>query len=456
MNAVKRCLALFAATLVVGACSGDPTADDAGTGLTIRTTPSVVWMREDQTLEIDVEAIDALGGTQPGSWTVTTSGPVTAALDPDYQETSTGGLAQIRRFILTPTAAGEGSVTFSGTGGDVTVPVRISPDPIAFAATISNENPAIAEEITVTAPAGVRFTAGTQVSFRANGTDTIANGLAAPSITAFNTDSTQITVLPAPGAIGRMRFTGVANVSTPTLVQTVTTAVGDSVTVPPLTSMAVTFSSATPAVNTPITITAPVNFKFRPTSTFTSNGMAYTVVSRAADSLSVVVFPTAGTAGPVSITNVQFAPLPTLSLTLPSTDPLTVAAAPNLGDDDASAGPVGIINVNLAVGGIMAVHDQATYDAPDWVGFGACCGQQDVELNVTTAGNYRVRLYWPNAADIDIAIVDGGITAFLGTALTANNPETITANLPAGTSYLLTGFYAGSAPAFVKYEILRN
>ena len=54
MNAVKRCLALFAATLVVGACSGDPTADDAGANLTIRATPGVVWMSHNSTATVHV------------------------------------------------------------------------------------------------------------------------------------------------------------------------------------------------------------------------------------------------------------------------------------------------------------------------------------------------------------------------------------------------------------------
>ena len=44
MNAVKRCLALLAATVAIGACSGDPTADLAGADLKIRATPGTVWM----------------------------------------------------------------------------------------------------------------------------------------------------------------------------------------------------------------------------------------------------------------------------------------------------------------------------------------------------------------------------------------------------------------------------
>jgi hypothetical protein len=153
----------------------------------------------------------------------------------------------------------------------------------------------------------------------------------------------------------------------------------------------------------------------------------------------------------------MFTPLATLSLGLPSATPLTTPAVPNLGDDDATAGPIGVVNVNLAAGEIMVAHDQPTFDAPDWIGFAACCGQQDVEFTVVNAGTYRFRLYWPTGGDIDILLVDGGITTNLGQALTGNNPETITATLAAGTYILTAGLYTNNASiTILKYEILRN
>ena len=59
MNAVKRCLALIAATVAIGACSGDPTADLAGADPTIRATPGAVWMTQDKTTTVLIESVDA-------------------------------------------------------------------------------------------------------------------------------------------------------------------------------------------------------------------------------------------------------------------------------------------------------------------------------------------------------------------------------------------------------------
>src|SRR5689334_2583633 len=105
MNAVKRCLALIAATLVVNACGGDPTAERAGADLSIRATPGAVWVRNNSSATVNIEAVDPLGGPAAGSWSVgAIVGPMTAVLDSNYQNTNTGTLGVKSRFVVTPTA----------------------------------------------------------------------------------------------------------------------------------------------------------------------------------------------------------------------------------------------------------------------------------------------------------------------------------------------------------------
>lgn len=541
MNAVKRCLALIAATLVVGACGGDPTIDDAGTDLSIRATPGAVWMRNNTTATVNIEAVDKLGGPAAGSWAVgAIVGPMTAAIDPDYQNTTAGALGLKARFVVTPTAEGEGSVTFTGTGGPITVPVRIAPDTAAFAVTFSSLTPALGEVVTATAPAGIRFTSGTAVAFYDGPlSGDINNGLSAPSIVSMSADSTQLSFVNAPSAGGQMRFTGVASISTPGLtstarsVATVTGATQDtsnlpvtlnnnaptvtdtviatiaapyrftlasnglsitptsggaaplfvgfsadssqvSFVVPPgaagkvrfprvvfingpavgfagrstdiLTAappppLNATFSNATPAVNTPITITMPAGFKFRPTSAISgTTGMSWVVLSRAADSSAVTVLPLAGYSGAVNITNVQLSAAPAFLLTLSTTGTVTVGAAVDLGSDDPANGGNPSFAAPTTTGGITAWYDLTSMDLPDPTCDGGA-GIQFYTVTVATTGSYTVTANWTTGTDVDIGpfektgVYDCDFLSFGG--LTGSKPETFTTTLTAGTDYVI-------------------
>jgi hypothetical protein len=573
MNAVKRCLALFAVTLVVGACGGDPTIDDAGTNLTIRATPGAVWTRHNSTpATFLVDATDKLGGSTEGSWTVgAVTGPMTVVLDTSYQSTSNGPLGLAAQFIVTPTAAGDGSVVINGTGGPITVPVRIAPDTGNFSVTVSTATPALGQAVTLTAPAGIVFTGSTEIRFFDGplAADTNNGGLTFPAVGGLGADSSTVSFVPGPGASGVMKVSGIASRSTPgnqssartvvtvtapaaasvdtsnlpvtfsisnptvldTVVATIaapyrfTSASANNLLVTPtsggaaaaligfsadsqqisfiappgasgkmhfdrvvwqaapgggyagrststLTSappppLNAVFSSTAPAVNAPITITMPAGFKFRPTSTvrFGTTGTPWIITSRSADSNSVTAIPEAGvTGGTVNISAIRLTSAPVFSLTLAATSTVTVPAAPNLGPDDADAlgaAGVGGFTVNLTTPNTATgVWDQATFTAPDWLGFGACCGQQDVRITFTNAGNYTVRVGWRGGApaiDIDAAVLNGGLTALLATALTGANPEVLTFNATAGQIVVVSaGLYSGPLPPVIKYDVTLN
>ena len=461
MNAVKRCLALIAATVVVGACSGDPTADLAGKDLTIRATPGAVWMLQNKTQILLLEAIDATGAPAPGNWTVATTGPIVVVADTAFEHTSSGSVGQSRQFVLTATAEGNGTVTFTGTGGTKTIPVRVSPDPIAFHATPSNLSPAIAELVTLPAPAGIRYTSGTTVNFVHTKLNTTNNGLAAPSIVSMTADSTSMDILPAPGAAGRIQVTGIASTQTPTLTTSAVTV--DSVTVPALTSFPATWSNATPAINAGVTLTAGTNFKFRPTSVPTSGNIKYFILSMAADSSSMDVIPTAGTAGPASVTALKFSPLPTLSLTLPTSTNVTVPAATDLGADDFFAGggaaALGAINVPATVGvaNTAATFDVGGFTAPDNLGDGGP-GEQDYRIHFTNAGTYQIRLTWNTGADVDLSIVDATYSSFIdGSFNGAGKDELVTYTATAGEDDIIViSQFAGTAPSVIRVTVTRT
>jgi len=467
MNAVKRCLALFAVTLVVGACGSDQTAEEAGTNLTIRATPGAVWTRHNSTpATFLVDAIDNLGGNTEGSWSVgTVTGPMTVVLDTGYQPTTTGGLGLASRFIITPTNAGEGSVVINGTGGSVTVPVRMAPDTNGFNVAFDDDTPDIAQQVVVTAPAGIRFTSGTTIRFYDGPLTADTNdGLARPTIVSMTADSTSMTILPAPGAAGQIRFTGIASTSTPSLVTNARST--GTVTVPTLASVNAAFSNAAPAPNTAITVTMPANFKFRPTSTLTPVGatLGAHVLSRAADSNSVVIVPVPGFNAALTISAVQFAPLATLSLGLPTANAVNVAAV-NLGDDDPEAGPIGTLTVPATIGAANAAvnFDAPSFGAADYTADGGVSAQY-YTVTFANAGQYNISVQWSGGADID-AILNpndgsyGGPTGASILALSAGsaNPEAFNFTATAGqVTQLAVINWNGGAVGQMKIVITRN
>ena len=457
MNAVKRCLALIAATVFVGACSGDPTADLAGANLSIRATPGVIWMLQNKTQTVLLEAIDGTGAPAPGSWTATTTGPVVATLDTTFEHTSSGSVGQGRQYIISATAEGNGSVTFTGSGGTKTIPVRVSPDPVAFHATPSALNPGIAELITLPAPAGLRYTAATTVDFVTTKLNTKNNGLAAPSIVSMTADSTSMDFLPAPGAAGRLLVTGIASTATPTLTTSASTV--DSVTVPVLDTMSATFSTAAPAVNTPITITANTNFGFRAASGISSNNLEGIVTAVSADSQSMTIIPTPGTAGAVTVSKMRFVPLSSLSLTLPTAATITVPAVPDLGADDPfGPGTVYAFNAPTVVGTRTGVFDKNTQGAPDYVGDGGIATSQFLTVNFPSAGKYHIEVSWDNGADADLFVIDAGFNSILAQSfLGAGIKEEVDYTAAAGDSvFLEINLFAGTAPSMYRVVVTRK
>jgi hypothetical protein len=332
MNAVKRCLALVAATLVVGACSGDPTAGDAGTHLTIRVTPGAVWMQQDKTTSVTIEAIDITGSPQPGSWTASTTGPVVATLNEDYQNTNGGApVGSAQQFVISATAAGEGSVTFTGTGeDDVTVPVRIAPATASFEVVFTAPSTPVGDSIvvplntpvTITTPAGLRFTSTTAVRMIVGPLATNASFFTPINLSISSPDSTTLTFTPGPNSTGTIEVSGIVSLSTPTLKSTarthtrLITDLFDTVS-----TSRITLSTATPAIGDTITVTLPATYRFSPNTAVThftdtvingvpqrinTNGLATSpVVSVAADSGSLRYLVAPNARGRPSFSNIR-------------------------------------------------------------------------------------------------------------------------------------------------------
>ena len=287
MNAVKRCLALIAATVVVGACSGDPTADLAGKDLTIRATPGAVWMRQDLPVSILLEAVDATGAPAPGNWTAVSTGPFTVTLDSTFLKTSNGTVGTARKFNIVATTEGDGSITFSGSGGQIVVPVRIAPALNGLNLTFTSPTP-VADTVTVplnasvtaTVTPGMRLTAGTRVRLM---TGPLANdsSLFTPINFSITADSLGFTFTPGPNSNGHLEVTGLASISTPTLTTTARTHTAFKTDIfDPISTSRLVLSTSTPAIGDTVSVTLPATYRFSPNTGIVH--MSDTVINAAA------------------------------------------------------------------------------------------------------------------------------------------------------------------------------
>ncbi|MGH3555639.1 MAG: hypothetical protein ACRDT5_24215, partial [Mycobacterium sp.] len=145
------------------------------------------------------------------------------------------------------------------------------PDSLNGDITVSKSILAEIDTFVATLPAGVRFTAGTSVNIYHQATSA-DSALFSPVLVSIASDSAHATIAVGPNSGGRVRFDGLANVSTPTITYaargatvmsspTLDTSGTDIAT--PLVAH-VTLSATTPAVGDTVTATAPAGWRFTP------------------------------------------------------------------------------------------------------------------------------------------------------------------------------------------------
>jgi len=206
------------------------------------------------------------------------------------------------------------------------------------------------------------------------------------------------------------------------------------------TFFAATFSNAAPAQNEIVTITAPAGFSFANVSGVVSGADTGVVVAHAADgsTVSFVARPgldTVPTVNTLTIVGASSALYPTVPLTLPTVDSMTVAPVASLagtgapGSAPSFAGPL--------AGTVTAFFDKGTFSGADVTGAGGS-GAQYYKLVVTEAGDYSVSVGWDGATDVDGYVCPssdpinaGGTCFFLGSG--SANPEASILTLPPDT-----------------------
>ena len=231
------------------------------------------------------------------------------------------------------------------------------------------------------------------------------------------------------------------------------------ITTPSITEIPAAFSSTTPAVNQPVTITAP-GFLFLPGSlVIFGDGVSApldtaTVVAMAADSSSIDFLANPGTTGIPTISGAVLNILPTVPLTLPATTTVTVSSTVSAIAGTGAPGTAPTFAVPAA-GASNILFDKGTFTAAD-ISTDGGIGAQYYKLVVTEDGDYTFTVNWNDpGADVDMELCsdatcsDGG--TFLGDGTTL--PETATTTLVAGTYYFDAVLFAGTTPGWVSLRV---
>jgi hypothetical protein len=198
------------------------------------------------------------------------------------------------------------------------------------------------------------------------------------------------------------------------------------------TFFAATFSNAAPAQNEIVTITAPAGFSFADVSGVVVGADTGVVVGHAVDgsTVSFVARPGLDTLPVISTVTVIGATsglYPSVPLTLPSVDVMTVApAAPVAGTAGTGTAPA----IPFPATGTTS----AFFDLPDF----AATPDHFYRFDVAEAGDYTITVDWSVGSDVDVflCINDAACAAPNFNAATANKPESATFTLPVGTTYI--------------------
>lgn len=341
-------------------------------------------------------------------------------------------------FLPMPGSKGPATVTnvsntYSPEVGAKTLTTTNSVDvPSPAVLTLSDTMPAIGQNVTVTAGTGEAFAPDATVTFADGGGDAVI----------VSQNATTITFIPIPGSEGPATITGV--LLTPgesALFDPFTLRTSNSIEVPAVLSLPLTFSTATPGPGVPVTISA-TGFVFEDGLAVSIGGTDAFVISVAADGLSASILPPAGmTAETASVSNVHLASLPAVTLAnVPSVATITssavYAATPGGGTSLATA--ASLTNpVTTTMGAFLAETGTLNYGPQvDYLGGGNAGVPRYYKFVVAEAGTYDITMSWNGGGDMDMYIRDAA-DADVASSTSGSNPEHVSKALTPGTYYIV-------------------
>jgi hypothetical protein len=411
---------VLATAVGMWSCSGDPTDSFREGPSRIVATPASLFITQGRTEAVVVQAQDDQGDPLAVTFD-TASGPgITVVQDATFLPTNGAPIQGQSRYLITANEFLGTSFTVSVDGDSLVIPVRVLP--FAFVGGFSNQAPALADTLTLTAPPGIRFGAETALTFPG------AQG--EPFITGISADSTVLSFLPPPGvdtvaSVTGLELTYALGAFTADTIETTT-----KVTTPAVT-LTTNFSTVTPAVNEVVTVTAP-GFFFPPTTVLVQGADTATVLDISADGSTMSFIPVPGADTVPTISGLALNILPDVALKIPASATVTVdSVIPTTGSLDPATGPIIPVPADSGFSSIF----RAIPGYP-----GGVVEDRWYRFVVPTDGDYTITVDWTVGTDIDVGVcTEAGAPTFDCDfkAATGNHPETDDFTLTAGNYALL-------------------
>ena len=215
MNRILRGAVVLAASGLVWACNTEPEAVEGGTPDKIVSDPAVLFVPLGSTKEILFRLVDQQGTSLSTEFDVTPGAAIVAVeADTSFRPVyGPNGVVQANtnntelRLEVTANALGTTTITITGEGKTLSIPVTVTP--VSITPVLSNAAPSVAEPVTVTAEAGLTFSAGSQL--------VDAAGVPVAYTVGVAPDGTSMTVVFLPGTSGDFRITNVIPAYAPAL-----------------------------------------------------------------------------------------------------------------------------------------------------------------------------------------------------------------------------------------------
>lgn len=449
MKGLVRGAAGLAVMLAMTACSNDDTVDLMGPPTGVQANPSSMFVNVGDSSIVLARLINDRNQAIPTEFTVSDVGAgivVTydAAYRPDYTQGDTliaPAVKTQQRYFVRGTAPGK--ATFKLTSNGLTSTVTVVMQPVNLGQALSKTTNVVAgDTLTVTAPANLKFSPNSAVTFAAGPAVVITNRAA---------DSSSISFIVGPGVSGVATVTNVLQnlaLTIPAKSLATTTAI----TVPALTVAPTTVSTTTPNVGQQMTVALGNNLRFLADSKVLIGGREAGIVSVSADSSTATIVPMMGSNGAVTYTNIALSFLNSVKLAL-NGDKNVAVGATYAGPTDANATSIATAStLPLPVQGrsiLISDNGALTPGGPCAIGTisGNSCAYYKLVLPSARVLDAEIR--WLNTADLGVYIVNAaGTTATLladAHGSEAGGPETGTsASLAAGTYYITVATYNGT------------
>jgi len=433
-----RMVPVFALALAA-ACSDDSFTDIQGDLDRLVATPTQLFIEIGETETVQVSGVDGQGNPLTFNYEVTDPGTgIDVRRDstflPVYVDDSTlqvPSVGERYRFVVTGQAYGATSFTVSAGGQEVVIPVQVVPQN-GITATFSNATPALGETVTITAPAGTRFSPTSTVT---------APGTAQPVVLSIAADgSTMDVVLPPNLAEAQLILNDVVSDAAPGVVFAPTTEA--TITTPSVPSFPGTVSNLAPNVNEEVSVTL-TGATLDPATTLILGAGAPVITNLTTNSVSFI--PAPGTTAQLVINGVVLDALPQIPLSLPAPITDTIKVSPDIPTDPgAGAAATAPTLVTPAEGFASAFFDKPAWEIDPVFGIPLAY----YELVVTEAGVYNITMDWDIGSDVDMFVCPAAGVGDLDcdfTAATGAHPEVADFALDPGTYYIVSNDFGEDA-----------